>query len=377
MIPPSPSLRYLGIALLFGHFLFGHFSSGGSSAWAAPQAPAAAPAGVAQPALQKSASWNWPDVVVYEELLASYLEQIGASEEQQADVKTFWNATAESQRGPEFLDRLLDAAGLVEPRVRKLNEELRAASAPPVQPRDLEWLTSDVPGWLQDTIRLACGRALAQRRMVDESFEALAGLQISQICDPATLLFYRASNEHHLLKKEECLANVRLLLERENEIPQRYAQVAKMIAADIQPLEADSLDEVARMMFDVHRRLDLGRAGQRVRDEEEDIVKKLDKLIEDIEQQLKQQQGKGSAGQSQGQAQRSGQLKPMEDSQAAGGSGPGDVDAKDIGERAGWGNLPPAQRQEALQRLTEELPSHYREVIEGYFRQLAKDRNAP
>ena len=55
--------------------------------------------------------------------------------------------------------------------------------------------------------------------------------------------------------------------------------------------------------------------------------------------------------------------------------GPGDVDQKDQGDRAGWGNLPPAQRQEALQRLTEELPSHYREVIEGYFRQLAKDRS--
>ena len=57
------------------------------------------------------------------------------------------------------------------------------------------------------------------------------------------------------------------------------------------------------------------------------------------------------------------------------GKGPGDVDQKKIGDRAGWGNLPPAQRQEALQRLTEELPSHYREVIEGYFRQLAKDNS--
>lgn len=64
----------------------------------------------------------------------------------------------------------------------------------------------------------------------------------------------------------------------------------------------------------------------------------------------------------------------MEDSQIAGGQGPGDVDKRDNGQRSGWGNLPPAQRQESLQRLTEELPSHYREVIEGYFRQLAKEK---
>lgn len=372
MIKSSPALHWMWLG-----FVIGISFSSGTASLATAQAPGVSPAGAPQPALQKSASWNWPEVVVYEEQLASYLEQIGASEEQQTQVREFWNATAQFNRGPAFLDRLLDAAALVEPRVRKLNEELRMASASPVQPRDLDWLTSDVPGWLQDTIRLACGRALAQRRMVDESFEALAGLQLAQVCDPATLLFYRASNEHHLLKKNECLANVRLLLEREAEIPQRYAQVAKMMAADIQPLEVDSLDEVARMMFDVHRRLDLGRAGQRVRDEEENIVKKLDKLIEDIEKQLQEQQAAASAGQGQGGTPQAGQLKPMEDSQAAGGSGPGDVDAKDIGDRAGWGNLPPAQRQEALQRLTEELPSHYREVIEGYFRQLAKDRSAP
>jgi TolA-binding protein len=144
------------------------------------------------------------------------------------------------------------------------------------------------------------------------------------------------------------------------------------MVADIDPLKTDSLDEVARMMNDVHRRLDLGRAGQRVRDEEQEIVDKLDKLIEKIEQQMQQQQQQQQQQQS-GSPQQA-QNQAMQDSQIAGGSGPGDVDNKDIGDRAGWGNLPPAERQEALQRLTEELPSHYREVIEGYFRQLAKER---
>jgi len=86
-----------------------------------------------------------------------------------------------------------------------------------------------------------------------------------------------------------------------------------------------------------------------------------------MQQQQQQQQQQQNA-----QQQQNGQ--PMQDSQIAGGSGPGDVDKKENGKRAGWGNLPPAERQEALQQLTEELPSHYRQVIEGYFRQLAKDR---
>ena len=52
------------------------------------------------------------------------------------------------------------------------------------------------------------------------------------------------------------------------------------------------------MMSDVQRRLDLGRAGQVVRDEEDNIVKKLDKMIEDIEEQaqkMQQQQGRSTA----------------------------------------------------------------------------------
>ncbi|MEO8270312.1 MAG: hypothetical protein ABI557_11375, partial [Aureliella sp.] len=279
--------------------------------------------------------------------------------------------SASAERGPALLDRLLDVGGLIEPRIAELNTQLRSPAADPVYPGKLTWLTSDVPGWLQDTVRLACGRTFGQRKLYDESLESLSGLETSTVCDPATLLFYRAAAEHHLLKKGECLANVKLLLERESELPSRFATVAKLIAADIEPLTEDSLDEVARLMHDVHRRLDLGRAGTRVRDQEQQIVDKLDKLIEKIEEQMQQQQ--------QQQQQQSGspspaQMKPMDDSQIAGGRGPGDVDNRDNGDRAGWGNLPPAQRQESLQRLTEELPSHYREVIEGYFRQLAKEK---
>ncbi len=321
--------------------------------------------------LRKSATWDWPAISVFEQQVLSYLDQLNATETQRRAVLATWDATRQQAQGPALLDRLLTLGGVVEPRIAKLNEQLSDPTAATVHPQELAWLSSDVPGWLQDTIRLACGRALAQRRLYDEALEILSGLQINQVCDPASLIFYRATCEHHLLKRKECLADAKLLLERQAEIPVRFTQLAQLMAADIEPLKSDSLDEVARLMRDVERRLDLGRAGKRVRDEEEEIVKKLDKLIEDIENQMQeaQQQSQQNGGQS-----NPAQSSPMQDSQIAGGSGPGDVDQKDVGNRAGWGNLPPAERQQALQRLTEELPSHYREVIEGYFRQLAKDR---
>lgn len=324
--------------------------------------------------LQKAASWQWPDIALVEQHLISYLDQRQASESVRKQVLDRWKQTADMVHGPELLERLLSTCALVEPRIAEVATQLSDPQAKPVFVRQLSWLASDVPGWLQDAIRLACGRALAQRQLFDEALETLAGLEVGQVCDPASLIFYRAVCQHHLLQKKECLSNVDLLLERKAELPVRFTQVAQLISADIKPLKNDSLDEVARLMNDVQRRLDLGRAGKRVRDEEDEIISKLDKMIEQIEQQMQQQQQQQQQAQGQQQQKQQGMAQPMEESQIAGGGGPGDVDQKDIGKRDGWGNLPPAERQASLQRMTQELPSHYREVIEGYFRQLSKEK---
>lgn len=321
--------------------------------------------------LKKTASWNWPDVAVFQQQIISYIEQRSLPDAARESVEKKWNETSDDSFGPAFLDRLLLVGATIEPRISQLNERLLSTTGQPVVPGDLPWLTSDVPGWMQDAIRLACGRAFAQRNLYDESLTALTGLSVDQVCDPSTLIFYRAISEHHLLKKDACLADLNLLLEREDELPTRYASVAKLMKTDIQPLKADSLDEVSRLMRDVQRRLDLGRVGEKVRDEEQEIVDKLDKLIEDVEKQLQQQQQQSQPGEGNG---RKSSQSPLDDSQAAGGNGEGNVDNRDVGDRSGWGNLPPAQRQQAIQRLTEELPSHYRDVIQGYFRQLAKEK---
>jgi hypothetical protein len=137
--------------------------------------------------------------------------------------------------------------------------------------------------------------------------------------------------------------------------------------ADLKPLKTDSLDEVSRLMDDIERRLGFGRAGKRVRTEEDDVIAKLDKMIEELEKQAQKQQASSSG---QGGKQPN---QPMQDSMPGGGSGPGEVDQRRTGLQSGWGNLPPKQREEALQRISKGLPSHYREVIEEYFRKMARE----
>ena len=105
----------------------------------------------------------------------------------------------------------------------------------------------------------------------------------------------------------------------------------------------------------------------KVRKKEDDVVAKLDKMIEEMEKQ-QSSSSSGSAG-------GSNPSSPMQDSMPGGGSGPGNVEQRNVGSRSDWGNLPPKQRQEALQQIAKGLPSHYREVIEEYFRKLARDGN--
>ena len=63
----------------------------------------------------------------------------------------------------------------------------------------------------------------------------------------------------------------------------------------------------------------------------------------------------------------------MQDSQIGGTKGPGQVDPRRLASENEWGRLPPKKRQESLQGIAKDFPGHYREVIEGYFRRLARE----
>ena len=65
----------------------------------------------------------------------------------------------------------------------------------------------------------------------------------------------------------------------------------------------------------------------------------------------------------------------MPDSRIAGAKGPGNVDKKNLGRTAGWGDLPAKEREEALQQIGKDFPAHYRDIIEQYFRRLATEED--
>ncbi|MAT12208.1 MAG: hypothetical protein CMM02_14525 [Rhodopirellula sp.] len=317
--------------------------------------------------LEKRASWQIPDAEQIRSRLDEHLEKQNVNEAVKLQINILWDTPLISGDQSLLLDQLINSLILTNTDIAKLINRLESTPATEAQTTPELFNQEEIPPFFINNIRLYYARWLAQSELQDECLQVLEGIKPQDVVDPATLLFYQATGYHRILAKEKCLRAISLLQENNDAIPRRYATLANLMKADIGPLEKDSLDEVARLMSDIQRRLKLGRAGTRVRKEEDDVIAKLDKMIEELEKQQQQQQ---SSGQGAGNLNPS---SPAQDSSDLGGSGPGNVDRRNHGDAEDWGSLPPKERQKALQQISKELPAHYREVIEEYFRKLARD----
>lgn len=274
---------------------------------------------------------------------------------------------------PEPLDGIVDALSVVDPNVERVREELlkklQSVGEPP-QPLAISSVLENesTAPFVKDHVRLLYGRWLARQKLYDESLAQLDQIEMDKILDPVTLLYHRGLMQHQLLRSDECIQTLSLLLENEDRLPRRYAVLSKMMLADLKQLKKDSLDEISRLMKDAGRRTALHRSGKKVRDQEAEVIQKLDKLIEDLE---KQQQQSASAA----QAPRGQATTPLNQPQRMTGKGDGKVQSKRQNDGGNWGDLNPTQREAALTEMARDLPPHYRSVIEEYFRKLAQEND--
>lgn len=274
---------------------------------------------------------------------------------------------------PDVLDRLAAAFAAAYPEARELVRPCQADFAGPKLP-DAAWLaTAEAPEFVRNNLRLYYARWLAQHGLYDESLAELDGLKLAEVADPASLLFYRMVAHHQLVEPDDARAALVQLMEQKEQLPHRFQQVAQLVERDLAGLEDESLDHIARRMNDVRRRLDHGRAGDQVQMVEKKVVDSLDKKIDKLEKQQQQQQQQQQSQQG-GSAQPT---QPMQDSQLPGMKAPMKVDQRDIGHTAGWGDLPPKERERALQQIGRDFPAHYRDLIEQYFRELASEPEQP
>jgi hypothetical protein len=313
-------------------------------------------------------SWSVPRPDSVQEQVRTWLKTLPLEQSTGEELLAMWDEVEDAT--PEaLLDRLAETMARTDEAARLIIQMCRSTPSIPLADQSALLNDPELTPFVRHHLRLIYGHWLAQHNYYDEARIPLDGLLPKDVIDPSTLLFYQSVVQHRLLEKANCLATLATLLENEGELPRRYSRVARLMEADIRPMKVDSLDEIARLMEDIERRLRFARAGTRVRKQEDDVIAKLDKLIEAKEgggeDGIPGMPGAGPGG--------SRAMSPAADSVPLGGRGPGDVDQKKIGTKSGWGNLPPKARQEALQQISKDLPAHFRDVIEEYLERLAHE----
>lgn len=321
-----------------------------------------------QDELVEEATWNLPSREAVQAQFVTLADEAQIDEAGRQRLAQLWDPANNPPENSDLLQLSLLSIAVVAPQSQDLINQLQISQSPFAALDQRPLLDDGISPWLRDQLKLATGCWCAQNQLYDEAIELLSPLQTEAVIDPVALLFYRGLAHQQVIQKEPALKDLKRLLERESELPRRYRDVAKLVVADLEPLKEDSLDEIARMMDDIRRRQGLNRSGTRVRKEEDDVIAKLDKLIEELEKQQQQQQMMASSSNS--------PSSPAPDSTLKGGGAPGDVDQKAQGSGEDWGDLPAKERAAAMAELAKDLPSHYRELIEEYYRKLAEDPNA-
>lgn len=284
-----------------------------------------------------------------------------------------------AQADRSTLDRLVDVIGIGQPESVKMLADARdpAIAAP-----------TDVPALLKDTkiepfvrsnLALVYSRSLSGKRVYEEALEALKLATPETVCDPAAYYFHKAVAEHALVQKNAALQSIARLIDDVADAPERYRTVSILMVLDMQRWkdEDKDLENIARLMDNIERRLDLSRGGPKTQELQKKVINRLDEVIKEIENQIKSGNGNCQCpgGGQPGPGNTNQPSAPQQDSMGGTNSGPGIVDPKKLKLLAeNWGKLPEKERAKAMMEITKDLPPRYREVIENYFKTLAKSQ---
>ena len=256
------------------------------------------------------------------------------------------------------------------------------------------------------TLRYYLAQRLVQARLFEEAIIVFEDITPENSVDPAGVLMGKAVVFHHFSDREAGLAALNAFrtfteqpfpeqvlsdqplsgralsglaisrradssqttptLLHQGSIPRRLFELAKLLQFDWeQQSQAGETEQIARQMDNVRRRLGQGRTDEETQNAEEDILQSLEGLIERLTEQSQQQSRLAQ--------QSAHPNSPPEDALPQSPlRGPGGVIRRDFFLGDHWGDLPPRDREEALLRLDRDFPSHYRDIIELYFREMAR-----
>jgi hypothetical protein len=192
-----------------------------------------------------------------------------------------------SQSDRSLLDRVADTLALGDAQAAKLLAEARdsGTTAPTKVPDLLK--DEKQSAFYRSNLALAYAKALSNRRIHEEALDALRLVKPENVVDPAGYFFVRAVAEHALLLKNEAFRSIVGVVEDVTDAPDRYKIVSLLMLYDMQSWKDKDLGWIARKMDNIERRLELARGGPQTQKMQTEVVRRLDEIIKELENQKK------------------------------------------------------------------------------------------
>lgn len=194
---------------------------------------------------------------------------------------------------------------------------------------------------------------------------------------PEGLRFMVAYCQVHDLEYAAAFESLESFLETYPDAPERLRTSAVQMLTELARRAPGQLGDVFDLLRYAQRKISHGEVGRPVVKRQKEAIELLDALIEEAEQQEQEGQGSGGGGgggssggdQSGGGAKRS--------TLPGGQATEGELRRKRARPGEAWGKMPPKERERILQDLQKQFPSRYRDLLEQYYEQLAKDSDEP
>jgi hypothetical protein len=188
------------------------------------------------------------------------------------------------------LDRTVRSLGLARPDALKAIADARSVTAPAFTAIPAV-IADEKDAFAKANLSAAFAKALAGKRVYEEAVLAAksAQVKVDEIVDPASYYFFKAVAEFSLTKKDDAQVSIVKLLDDVADAPDRYRVVATQMFFDLQQWSKDPKDlgNIAKLMDNSGRRLDLDRAGKDTQDIQKKIIFRLDEKIKELENKAK------------------------------------------------------------------------------------------
>jgi len=189
-----------------------------------------------------------------------------------------------------ILDRTVRSLALARPAAAAAIADARKVNAPAFTAIPAV-IAGEKDAFAKANLAAAFAKALAGKRVYEEAVLAAksASVQPEEIVEPASFYFFKAVAEFSLTRKDDATASIVKLLDDVTDAPDRYRVVATQMFFDIQNWAKDPKDltNIAKLMDNSERRLDLDRAGRDTQTIQKKIIFRLDEKIKELENKAK------------------------------------------------------------------------------------------